>query len=141
MGEDAAKRRAELTDFHAQAQRRRAEQDSAKAQVLLDRFVEQARQEGLPTEELTARPWTGRGRYRTGIVGWYLRRDGSIGVDQEARFYVLVVPPVPFGRLRTVRLQPAPPPLDAGRGGRDGEAADLPTLLEERLHWPGPLHG
>jgi hypothetical protein len=141
MGEDAAQRRAELAAFHARAQRRRDEEDSAKARVLLDRFVERATRAGLPTEELTARPWTGRGSYRTGLVGWYLRRDGAIGVDTDGRFYVLVVPPVRFGRVRTVRVQPAPPPLDAGRGGRDGEAADLPTLLEERLHWPGPLSG
>ena len=141
MADDAAQRRAELADFHAQAQRRRDEQDSAKAQVLLDRFVERAAQTGLPTEKLRARPWTGRGSYRTGLVGWYLRRDRAIGVDTDGRFYVLVVPPVRFGRLRAVRVQPSPPPLDAGRGGRDGEAADLPTLLEERFQWRGPLHG
>jgi hypothetical protein len=141
VDEDAAQRRAELADFHAQAQRRRSEQESAQAQILLDRFVQQATQAGLPTEHLMARPWSGRGRYRTGLVGWYIRRDGSIGVDRDGRFYVLVVPPVPFGRVRTVHLEPTPPPLDAGRGGRDGEAADLPTLLEERLRWPGPLYG
>ena len=50
--------------------RRRSEEESAKAQVLLDRFVAQAKQTGLPTEELTARPRSGSGRYRTGGIGY-----------------------------------------------------------------------
>ena len=65
MGEDAAKRRAERAEqarYHVEAQRRRSEQEAAKAQVLVDRFVAQATQAGLATEELTARPWSGRGR-------------------------------------------------------------------------------
>ncbi len=141
MAEDAARRRAEQTEraqFHAAAQRRRSEEDSGKAQVLIDRFVVQATQAGLPTEELTARPYSGGGRYRTGLVGWYLRRDRSIGVGQDGSFYVLTVAPVPFGRWRTVRVDPTPPPLEAGKGARDGEAVDLDVLLEERLHWPDP---
>jgi hypothetical protein len=141
MGEDAAQRRAELADFHARAQRRRDEEDSAKAQVLLDRFVEQATRVGLPTEELTARPWTGRGRYRTGIVGWYLRRNRSVGVGTDGGFYVLTVPPVRFGRMRTVRVDPSPPPLVVGKGAGDGEVMDLDVLLEKRLHSSGPLSG
>jgi hypothetical protein len=122
-------------------QRRRSEQESAKAQVLLQRFVEQAEQAGLATEELTARPWTGRGRYRTGVVGWYLRRDRSVGVGRDGSFYLLIVPPVPFGRWRTVRVDPTPPPLEVGKGARDGEAVALRALLEERLQWPDAGHG
>ena len=108
MDEDSAKRRAERderaerADYHVEAQRRRSEQESAKAQVMVDRFVAQATQAGLATEELTARPWSGPGRYRTGVVGWYLRRDRSIGVGLDGSYYVLVVathlpagPPVP----------------------------------------------
>src|SRR4051812_23905567 len=75
MAEDAAQRRAELTEranYHVEAQRRQGEEESAKAQVLIDRFVAQAMEAGLATEELTVRPWSGRGRYRTGVVGWYL---------------------------------------------------------------------
>src|SRR3954467_10591570 len=105
MGEDAAHRRAEraeLADYHVEAQRLRGEQESAQAQVLIDRFVAQATQAGLPTEELTARPWSGRGRYRTGAVGWYLLRNRSVGVGVDGGFYVLLVAPVRFGRWRTV---------------------------------------
>lgn len=139
MQDDAARHRAEQAErarYHVQAQRLRSEQESAKAQLLVDRFVERAREVGLPTEELTARPWSGGGRYRTGVSGWYLRRDRSLGVDPEGNFYTLVVAPVPFGRWRTVRVDPTPPPLQAGKGARDGESVDLDVLLEERLQWP-----
>jgi hypothetical protein len=138
MAEDPVRRRAERAEragHHVEAQRLRSERESAKAQVLVDRFVAQATQAGLATEELTARPWSGRGRYRTGVVGWYVRRDRSIGVGVDAGFYVLVVPPVRFGRWRTVRVDPTPPPLVVGRGARDGEAVDLDVLLSRRLQW------
>lgn len=140
MGDDAAKRRAERAEqasYHVEAQRRRSEQESAEAQVLVDRFVAQATQAGLATEELTARPWSGRGRYRTGVVGWYLRRDRSVGVGLDGGYYVLVVAPERFGRWRTVSVDPSPPPLQVGQGARDGESVALDVLLEMRLHWSG----
>jgi hypothetical protein len=137
-GEDAERHRAEAAEraaYHAAANRRRAEEEAAKAQVLIDRFVLRAREAGLPTEELTARPWSGRGRYPTGITGWFLRRNGSVGVDTDGRFYVLNVAPTTFGRWRTVRVDPSPPPLVVGRGGGDGETFALDELLEMRLNW------
>ncbi len=142
MGEDPARRRdarderAERADYHVEAQRRREAEESAKAQVLLDRFVARAKEAGLPTEQLTARPWSGRGRYRTGVVGWYLRPDRSVGVGQDGRYYVLVVPPQRFGRWRTVPVDPTPPPLQVGKGARDGESIALEALLEKRLTTP-----
>jgi hypothetical protein len=139
MTEDPAQRRAERAaraQDQAEAQRQRDEQESARAQAMIDRFVEQATQAGLATTQLTARPWSGSGRYRTGIVGWYLRRNRSVGVDVDGRFYVLLVPPVRFGRWRTVRVTPTPPPLQVGRGARDGESFALDELLQLRLHWP-----
>lgn len=140
MGEDAAERRAERAasaEYHVEAERRRREQESAEAQVLLDRFVEQATAAGLPTEELTARPWSGRGRYRTGVVGWYLRRDRSVGVGLDGGYYVLVVSPQRLGRWRTVAVAPTPPSLQVGRGARDGESVTLAELLELRLRSAG----
>lgn len=138
MSEDAASRRAERADradYHVEAQRRRREQEAAKAQVLIDAFVARARAAGLASEELTARPWSGRGRYRTGVVGWYLRRDGSIGVGLNGSYYELVVAPERFGRWRTVPVEPTPPPLQVGQGARDGESVALDVLLELRLTW------
>jgi hypothetical protein len=138
MNDEAARRRAERgarAASHVEAQRRRDEQESAQAQLLVNRFVERATQAGVPTEELTARPWSGSGRYRTGVVGWYVRRDHSIGVGADGGYYLLVVPPVRFGRWRTVRIDPTPPPLEVGRGARDGESITLERLLELRLQW------
>jgi hypothetical protein len=144
MSEDSAKRRAERAaraDYHVEAQRRRSQQESAEAQVLVDQFVAQATQAGLPTEELTARPWSGRGRYRTGVVGWYLRRDRSVGVGLDGSYYVLVVAPQRFGRWRTVPLHATPPPLEVGKGARDGESVPLDALLEMRLQWSDSPEG
>ena len=138
-GEQRHQQRDELAaraDYHVAAQRRRDEQEAAKAQVLIDRFVARAKERRLPTEELTARPWSGRGRYRTGIEGWYLRRDRSVAVGADGSYYQLVVAPQRFGRWRTVPLEPTLPPLQVGRGGRDGESVTLETLLEMRLGWP-----
>jgi hypothetical protein len=138
MRDDAEKRRAERAEhaaYHSDARQRREELESAKAQVLIERFVAQAVQVKLPTEELTARPWSGRGRYRIGVVGWYLRRDHSLGVGEDGSYYVLNVPTVPFGRWRTVHLDPTPPPLELGKGARDGEAVSLDTQLQRRLNW------
>jgi hypothetical protein len=137
VGEDAASRRAERAEqaaYHVEAQRRRSEEESAKAQVLIDRFVARATETGLPTRELMARPWTGRGQYRTGVVGWYLRRDRSVGVGLDGGYYVLVVAPERFGRWRRVRVDPTPPPLQVGRGARDGESVALDVLLDTRLN-------
>ena len=136
MPEDAAQWRAEQAEraeYHVQARRLRSEQESEKAQVLIDRFVERATEAGLATEKLTARPWSGRGRYRTGVVGWYLRRDRSIGVGRDGNFYILGVAPVRFGQWRTVPLEPSPPPLQVGKGAKDGESFALEDLLEMRL--------
>jgi hypothetical protein len=131
--------RAERAAARSEIQRRRGEQESAKAQLLVDRFVARAKEMALPTEELTARPWSGRGRYRTGVVGWYLRTDRSIGVGLDGGYRVLVVAPTRFGRLRTVTVRASPPPLVVGAGARDGEPIDIARLLEQRLQWPGPL--
>jgi hypothetical protein len=136
--EDEARKRAERAaraDYHVEAQRRRSEQEASKAQVYIDRFVERATREGLPTEELTARPWSGRGRYRTGVQGWYLRRDQSIGVSVDGGYYVLVVAPQRFGRWRGISVAPTPPPLQVGQGGRDGESVALDDLLDLRMAW------
>ncbi len=141
MSDDPERRRAERAERAASqndAKRRRGEQEAARAQVLVDRFVSRAQEAGLATEELTARPWSGGGRYRTGVVGWYLRRDRSIGIGVDGGYYVLLVPPKRLGRWRGVSVPPTPPPLQVGQGGRDGDAADLGHLLQLRLGWGDP---
>ena len=125
--------RAERAAYHVEADRKRRERESAKAQVLVDEFVREARAAGLTTTELTARPYSGRGRYRTGLHGWYLRTDLSIGVDVDGGYHSLVVTPERWGRLRGVTLTPTPPPLQVGEGARDGESIALAALLKLRL--------
>jgi hypothetical protein len=137
-GDAAAERRAELAeqaDYHAQALNRRRQQESVEAQKLIDAFVARATEARLPTEELMARPWSGGGRYRTGVTGWHLRRDQSIGVGRDGAYYVLAVAPQRFGRWRTVAIEPTAPTLQPGMGARDGESAPLDELLALRLRW------
>lgn len=135
---DADRRREErglrAAELRAAQDRRRA-QESERAQVLVDRFVADATRRDLPVEELLARPWSGRGRYRTGLAGWYLRRDGSVAVTPDGSYYVLTVAPRRFGRWRRLSLSPTPPPLQAGEGARDGESMALEELLALRLDW------
>jgi hypothetical protein len=138
MTEDPAARRAERAErasYHFEAEQRRRQQEAAQAQLLVDDFVRRATAAGLPTEELTARPWSGGGRYRTGIEGWYVRRDQSIGIGTDGSYYLLAVPAVRFGRWRGVALTPTPPPLEVGKGARDGEAISLADLLDRRFTW------
>jgi hypothetical protein len=132
-GERRRRGRADRAAEHRAAHDRRRAHESEQAQALVDRFVDEALAAGLPVEELTARPWTGRGRYRTGLVGWYLRSDRSLGVSTDGGYYVLTVPPRRFGRRRTLSLEPTPPPLQAGEGARDGESIALAALLRMRL--------
>jgi hypothetical protein len=131
--ERSRQERAERAREHRAANDRRRAQESERAQKIVDRFVSAALEAGLPAEELTARPWSGRGRYRTGLVGWYLRSDGSLGVSTDGGYYVLTVPPRRLGRWRTLALTPDPPPLQVGEGARDGESVALEVLLRELL--------
>jgi hypothetical protein len=136
--DDAAARRAERAeraDYHVEADRKRRERESVRAQAMIDRFVVDVTAGGFPTQELTARPWSGKGRYKTGITGWYLRRDQSVGIGTDGAYYVLVVPTERFGRWRTVAVEPTQPPLQVGAGARDGESVTLEELLRLRLEW------
>jgi hypothetical protein len=123
----------ERADYHVRKQAERRARESAKAQELLDEFVRTALERGLPTTELTARTWKGSGRYATGIKGWYLRLDRSLGVDPQGRYYSLLVPPRPLARFRGVEVSPSDPPLQVGEGARDGESIALRELLRLRL--------
>ena len=136
MADDQDRERAERrerADYHVEAAKRRRAQESARAQVLVDEFVVAARAAGLAVSELTARPYSGRGRYRTGRTGWYLRRDRSLAVDVDGAYLVLVVTPERWGRFRGVTVEPTPPPLQVGEGARDGESIALKALLALRL--------
>jgi hypothetical protein len=100
--------------------------------LLLD-FVQAARDRGLTPVPLEARARTGRATYRTGLTGWYLKRNRTVGVDTAGDFYVLSAPASLGARLTGVTLVPSDPPLVVGAGGRDGESIPLDELLTLRL--------
>ena len=125
-------RRTAAADLASAAELRRIA-DAEKAGAMLREFAVQARARGIAQTELRARSDGGRGSYRTGLQGWYLRRNRSLGVDSDGAFYILSVPGGLAGLLRGVRVPPADPPLVIGAGGRDGESIPLPDLLRLRL--------
>ena len=122
---EEAARRAEL----AAAQERG---ESQQAQVLIDAFVAEARARGIPVEPLRATLFTGQS-VKTDKRGWYLRKNQSLAIGEDGGYYVLTVPGGLRERLTGVSLQPSPPPLVVGRGGRDGESGSLSDFLAWRL--------
>ncbi|MBO3100347.1 hypothetical protein [Cellulomonas fengjieae] len=113
------------------AERQRAE--SAQAQEQIDAFLRRALTDGPAPEPLSARSYDGRARYRTPLVGWYLRRDETVAVDTDGRFYVLTTPSSLTARLRGVTPEPSAPPLVIGAGGKDGESLDMAEALARVL--------
>lgn len=113
------------------AERQAAE--SAQARALIARFLEAARERGLQPEPLYARGYGGKGRYRTGLQGWYLRVNQSAAIDTEGNFYVMTVPGGLRALLQGARPEPSDPPLVLGKGARDGESIDLSEALERVL--------
>jgi len=106
--------------------------ESEQAQKLVDGFVEQARAAGLPTTELKARTLDGV-TVKTNIRGWYIRNDHSVAVGEDGHYYQLTVAAGFMARVRGVRLEPSPPPLVVGRGGKEGETGDLKDFLSRAL--------
>ena len=106
--------------------------ESLQAQKLIDGFVAEARKRGLPTEPLRATLLTGQS-VRTDKTGWYLRKNRSLAIGEDGGYYVLTVPGGLRERLSGVKLQPSPPPLVVGKGGRDGESGSLTDFLRWRL--------
>lgn len=106
--------------------------ESGRAQELVDDFVSQARDRGISSEPLHARLLDGH-EVKTDKRGWYIRLDRSLAIGEDGHYYVLTVPGGLRERLRGVCLEPTPPPLVVGRGGRDGDSGDLSFFLARRL--------
>ena len=138
-----ARRRREAADEQADRLARRRAAETARAREMVHAFAREARERGLATGPLLARAGDGRPTYRTGLVGWYLTRDGSLGVTTDGDYYHLASPRSLRARVLGVHLEPAEPPLQVGAGGRDGESMALDVLLPMRLaagdDWP--VHG
>lgn len=106
--------------------------DSAKAKVLIDQFLVDARVAGIYPEPLKATLYTGQ-TVKTDQRGWYLRKNHSVAIGEDGSYYILTVPGGWAERIRGVHLTPTPPPLIVGKGGRDGETGDLAEFLQARL--------
>ena len=89
QGESWAARRGDAAAEHAARLDRKRAAEAEQATALLQQFVRDARERGLPTVALKARALNGRTLYRTGLTGWYLRRNGTLAVDEHGDFYVL----------------------------------------------------
>lgn len=105
-----------------------AQREAAQAQVLIDRFVTDAKAIGLQPVPLKATTMDGH-VVRTDRQGWYLRQNRSIAIDTDGNYHILTVPGGLMTRLRGVKLEPSRPSLQVGRGGRDGETGDLSEFL------------
>lgn len=139
-GTDWAAQRREAAAANAERAERARAADVAAARELVAAFVRDAREAGIPTTELYVRAGEGPATYRCGLTGWYLRRDGSLGVTEDGEMYVLTAPKSLRARLSGVRLDPTEPRMQAGIGARDGESIALDALLRLRLDagadWP-----
>jgi len=140
MTDEWRERRREAADAQAARAARQRADEVARAGELVRAFVAEALRRDLATSPLLVRAGDSRETYRSGLVGWYLRRDGSLGVTVDAQMYTLTAPRSLRSRLSGVRLTPSDPRLQAGIGARDGESVALSTLLELRLaagdDWP-----
>ena len=125
-------RRREASIEQAAALQRRKAAESAQAQELLTDFVRELRDRGVAPEPLRAQVVGSGTSYRTGLSGWYLRKNRSVGVDTEANFYILGTTASLAARLTGVRVPASDPPLVVGQGGRDGESIKLVDLLDMR---------
>lgn len=132
-GEDWRARRREAADAHAAALAARQAAESARAREMIADFVTEAARRGVATEPLRAQGYGGRGSFRTGLQGWYLRRDRTVAIGTDGEFYVLTVPGGIAARWRGVAPAPHDPPLVIGAGGKDGESLDLDVALARVL--------
>jgi hypothetical protein len=138
-----ARRRREAAQEQADRLARRRAAETARAREMVHDFAREAQARRITPAPLLARAGDSKPTYRTGLVGWYLTRDGSLGVTTDGDYYHLAAPRSLYARLFGVRLEPAEPPLQVGAGGRDGESMALDVLLAMRLQaendWP--IHG
>lgn len=116
-----AQRRIELS-------KQAARLEATRAQVLIDEFVATAKANGPAPVPLKATTLDGH-IVKTDKVGWYLRRNKSIAIDVDGGYHILTVPGGWKERVRGVKLTPSLPPLQVGKGGRDGETGDLKEFL------------
>ena len=129
-------RRARIATIAARAavEERRRAAERARAQKLIDGFVEEMLRRGEPPVPLRARVVGRRETYRTDRTGWYVRPRRALAVGVDGSFVILDAPPSLRSRLFGVEVPSSDPPLVVGRGARDGESIDLADLLAQHLN-------
>ena len=132
MANQPASQRDEKARLRAELMAATARHESEQAQRLIDDFLIQAKQSGLPPVRLMARTFGGH-LVKTDVTGWYLRNDHAVAIGLDGRYYQLVVPDQFAARLRGVKLAPAQPMLVVGRGAKDGETGSLKDFLARVL--------
>jgi hypothetical protein len=138
MGTDAGdeawrEQRLRAVEAHARAQRETKAAKVRQARELIATFLREAAQRGVAPVALRAPAFHGGHRYRTGLRGWYINAARTLAVGTDGEFYVLGVPNSARALLLGADVEPQPPPLIVGEGGRDGEAIALQELLQRRL--------
>ncbi|PSL01333.1 hypothetical protein CLV30_11463 [Haloactinopolyspora alba] len=132
MNGDWREHRKEAFEAHAAALERRKAAETQRARAQIADFVTRMREEGVAAHPLRARTGDGRATYRTGLTGWYVRRNRSLAIGADGEFYILDVPASVRARLFGAVITPSDPPLIVGAGARDGESMPLDELLARR---------
>jgi hypothetical protein len=133
-----SRQRAEAVRVQAERLAARQDAEHTRAEEMLRDFVAAARAAELAPEELQVQGYGGRGTARTGLKGWYLRMDRTLGISTEGDFYVLTAPVGLLDRVRGVRPDARRPPAILGAGGKDGESVPLADALDRLLPgWRG----
>lgn len=133
MEENWVEQRRKNAALQAQRLQEREAAESAQAAEYLQKFIGAARREGVAPEVLYVKAKDGRHRAKTPLMGWYLKADQSVAVDEAGNFYILIAPLTLKERLTGVKPPPSAPPLILGKGGRDGEQIDLVEALSARI--------
>jgi hypothetical protein len=133
-------RRQQAVAGHAAALDAARTAEAEQALALIADFVARAGALGLEPTTLSARSYDGRAVYRTRLRGWYLKKNRSVAVGADGKYYALTVPSSLRARFAGADVQPTPPRLVVGAGGGDGETVPLAQLLQRRLDagvsWP-----
>lgn len=128
MNDEHLTERQKAARIRAELSASTARNEAARAQVLIDQFIADAKAQGLEPRPLKATTMDGH-VVRTDKVGWYLRTNHSLAIGTDGNYYSLTVPGGVMARFKGVKLEPSLAPLVVGRGGRDGETGDLKEFL------------
>ena len=130
--EDWTVRRRMAAAERARLLQARQDAEHERASRTISLFLQVAHAEGLTPQPLRVQGYSG-GSARTGLSGWYLRADRTVGIDTAGGFYVLSARLSWRERLLGAQPAPEPAPMTIGEGGRDGDIVPLRFALDRLL--------